>query len=784
MNPVVAQVYVNDKTHQHVFRVSSRHSHDRDFAVRSLEELDEWLDTIHSTVAECSFAHRCSPIDRFGSNASATTCTDADRRNKLVSQGDIWNWHDDIHQWDIDKAISTLSRDRPYLEYVGLLPPASRSAKKRSSKRNARLAQLHMWLPENRPDIETERRTPRQAASSESDTVPIARQRSHSGIHASNPQLFNLVPYEVVASKLVTLLRAALLPFVAAQQLYALVRIHGHVRYVPVREYLRKVRLKLGMDIDSFRKGGDDGGADDSSSSHLSGNFSSAPGTTPNRVFKSPKSWVLGFLQVVRAIVRQRTADCGLIVKNAWLGILAEQAQCGTPRTPNESHSRSAVQFVAQQQLLNQRDAMGRTPFFEACATGNLAAVKYFCRMGADVSIPDSGNILPLEAAQNNQQLEIVLWLLEMYSNDFSGQDSLAASFHTHLPSDSSNSSESAEELEASIPLDRVTEGDAPVTPARTVQSKGRRRREIPPITVDSPRGAPPSGSDNAGGGGGSKERLLSLRAGNSLSPAILRASSLRLVLGNQAGHPQRPASRDLFTKHPSVTASPSLLHRTLNVLQVAQSSLCAALQTSAGKLVMRQQQKSFAGNVDQSYNYLLRLLVEELKARQAVTERRHQAYIFAELELELVMTMILHSHRETICAQYFFTAQILEPATRAKISRYFGELLRLQRMIIDMRQQLINDILGWLDAQRLFLKNYAIGKAALDSPQIARLRTAKDAAMLACVQHMVLLHGLEHGQEQQRLCWTIMRSVSTKKQEAFRQVCGCNIGASCTQPN
>ena len=180
-----------------------------------------------------------------------------------------------------------------------------------------------------------------------------------------------------------------------------------------------------------------------------------------------------------------------------------------------------------------------------------------------------------------------------------------------------------------------------------------------------------------------------------------------------------------------------------------------------------------------------MRILIQELKTRPAASERAQQAVIFAELDLELVMTMLLQSHRETIKSHFYFAEQILVPATRAKISRYFGELLRLQYMIIDMRQQLIGEILGWLELQRIFLQHVSDQNSGQLEPQDRNTRSAQASAkskiqialaaknqrMLACVQHMVLLHGLEHGQEQQRLCWTIMRSVSTKKQDAFRHV-------------
>lgn len=439
-----------------------------------------------------------------------------------------------------------------------------------------------------------------------------------------------------------------------------------------------------------------------------------------------------------------------------------------------------------------------------------------------------------------NQHLDVAIWLLEMYTNYVSVEDNARG----HLVADRHNMRRGSASTTSSAPSDGedaespsvTTSADAATDDLRHRSAKNRiQKLHHLNVGVDSVDASSASAASARRLGEGSKRdsiselRALPLRLQSTISPAILRQQSVNVMLGDDSASALSSAhvnaashvSRFTFSSYQPMP----LLQSTLGVLQSAQATLAASLYTPSGKVVLRQQQKSFAGNIDQSYTcvfmycccahkwwlfafvqrqftglcddqltfhrYLLRILIQELKTRPAASERAQQAVIFAELDLELVMTMLLQSHRETTKSHYYFAEQILVPATRAKISRYFVELLRLQYMIIDMRQQLIGEILGWLELQRIFLqhvsdhnsgggggqqleaqedRNTSVGQSRAKL-KIQHALTAKNQRMLACVQHMVLLHGLEHGQEQQRLCWTIMRSVSTKKQDAFRHV-------------
>ena len=138
-------------------------------------------------------------------------------------------------------------------------------------------------------------------------------------------------------------------------------------------------------------------------------------------------------------------------------------------------------------------------------------------------------------------------------------------------------------------------------------------------------------GADGSDGGRKPMRPIMSLRLHPTMSPAILRAQSVNVVLGTAAQHggdTAVPAGLQLYASptaaqsaammqprrfsfsaasveraaSPSPSPPPSLLQRTAGVLQAAQATLGSALQTADGKLVLRQHQKSFAGNVDQSY--------------------------------------------------------------------------------------------------------------------------------------------------------------------------------------
>jgi hypothetical protein len=397
--------------------------------------------------------------------------------------------------------------------------------------------------------------------------------------------MFNVLPFDEVAAKLQPLLQAALLPFVAAQQLHALVQKHGHVRYVPTRELLRCVQRKLDMDDSTFHRAVGAGGGGSSSSSGsgangvsngASGGGSSSSTTTTttaaaaaandygnNGAFGgsggrasradsgasvaadgaghhagsarnnnntdsgtssnngtpgvggfsnsgSPAAQVLNFLELVKYIVQERRRECASVIKNAWTSLWPPHASssalaaAGTLRASEDLTADSALlgdggdgggggggsssgggggsgsgsggggsggggsgggsgggngggvgngggnggnggngsggdgalgggseyqifRFVSGssqgssnegsagagsgpsvgpggkvdgEQLLNQPNGLGRTAFYEACATGNLAAAKYLCRLGADLTRPDLLGVSPLQAAQ------------------------------------------------------------------------------------------------------------------------------------------------------------------------------------------------------------------------------------------------------------------------------------------------------------------------------------------------------------------------------------------------
>jgi hypothetical protein len=82
----------------------------------------------------------------------------------------------------------------------------------------------------------------------------------------------------------------------------------------------------------------------------------------------------------------------------------------------NPQIAQLALKHVRGINVINARDENGETPLFIAAAQGNFDAVKIYCEAGADNDIRNDKGLTPMDIAKQNDNEDIVNYLLEKLS--------------------------------------------------------------------------------------------------------------------------------------------------------------------------------------------------------------------------------------------------------------------------------------------------------------------------------------------------------------------------------